>query len=405
MEQRYKLLWLTGPMKGREIKLPFGHLSMGPDGDLMVPLPQGVEPVLFEVSDEGVKLLSDVPVWTELVPTDDPVTLPLGQAIEIAGVAFLLGSVEQVLEWRVFKKTKVRSSKGLGIKVLCALFALIAIFAMVGVLMLPQPKKAPFDPQIWLAKELSMTPELKEIKTQWKGNNESVVIEGYCGNIIALNKLIHDMKSHFIVFDLEAICIDQLIINTKTVLVMNGYTDVDVQPGTVAGSVKINGPVQAGPQWSRTTQALSQVRGLLHWQVSNDIGSFVQKFINQLRDKKLLDGLMIERRDDVVLVAGNTSEAMEKNISDIADAISADTGQKIVLRFENIPISYNQNKYLNGQIVSFGGNQKNPFVDISNGARLMQASKLDNGFVVTYLDFKGVDLNKDGDVVHIPFML
>lgn len=62
MEASIKLLWLTGPMQGRELKLPSGELSMGPSGDIMVPIEQR-EVINISVDEKGVMVKSNLDVW------------------------------------------------------------------------------------------------------------------------------------------------------------------------------------------------------------------------------------------------------------------------------------------------------------------------------------------------------
>lgn len=52
MSSGYKLLWLNGPLQGRELSLPLGNLSIGPDGDVLATL-EHVEQVDLLIDEAG----------------------------------------------------------------------------------------------------------------------------------------------------------------------------------------------------------------------------------------------------------------------------------------------------------------------------------------------------------------
>ncbi|CAM2878859.1 type III secretion system inner membrane ring subunit SctD [Vibrio neptunius] len=401
MENSTKLLWLTGPMQGRELKLPQGELSMGPSGDIMVPLAER-ERLNIRVEDKSVFVTDTVQVWANgsLINTQE--ALPMGVPIEICGVGLVLGQADQALEWQKLPR-HAQTKHSRTTKVVLLALTLFTAALMALTLMLPEKATPVFDPQLWLQNQLSV-PALHQVNANW-GVDGVVTMTGYCGNSTAMAKLKEGLKQHSIRFTNKAVCTDTLIGNVESVLSANGYQNINVMPSRRMGVVRISGAIQSGEKWDKVTRELEQVQGLKHWQVANDIGGYVQKFIEALREKGLLDGLMVERRQDSIMVTGHFQNKVRSQIRQVGTQLMAHTGQNIDIRFENIPVRDNLSRYLSGQIVSFGGNSSHPFVELSNGTRLILNSKLDSGYVVSHIDLKGLDLSRDGELIHIPFIL
>ena len=401
MEASIKLLWLTGPMQGRELKLPSGDLSMGPSGDIMVPIDQR-EVIYISVDEKGVTVKSKLDVWVSGKKANHEEYLPLGQPIELSGVGFILGRGEQELTWQKLPPHLTRKSSRLSNIFLLAT-SLIALATMVCVLMLPAKVEPVFNPRLWLQSQLNM-PALHQVDASW-GPDGIVTLTGYCDNSTSMAKLKEGLKQHSIRFNVKTTCTDKLVGSVESVLSANGYQNVHVSPTRRMGEVRISGAIQSGEQWDKVTTELEQIQGLKHWQVANDIGGYVQKFIDALREHKLLNGVMVERRQESILVTGQINDNIRGQIYQVNKDLMTSTGQVVDVRFENIPIRDNLTRYLSGQIVSFGGNASHPFVELSNGSRLNMNSKLENGYVVSHIDLKGLDLSRDGEVIHIPFIL
>ena len=401
MEPSIKLLWLTGPMQGRELKLPLGRLSIGPSGDIMIPLVEH-EVININVDDKGVVVKDDINIWVKgkLVNSSEP--LPMGQPIEMCGIGLILGNCDQQLEWQ---KLPIRSSNLSKSWSNIALLgtSLFALVLMAFVLMLPAKSQPIFNPQLWLQSQLNV-PALHQVDASW-GQDGVVTLTGYCDNSTSMAKLKEGLKQHSIRFNAQAICTDKLVGNVESVLTANGYQDVHVMPTRRMGEVRISGAIQSGEQWDKVTTELEQIQGLKHWQVANDLGGYVHKLINVLRQNGLLKGLMVERRQENIMITGQISNETRSQIRQVNKDLISSTGQMVDVRFENIPVRDNLTRYLSGQIVSFGGNATHPFVELSNGTRLQMNSKLESGYIVSHIDLKGLDLSRDGEVIHIPFIL
>lgn len=399
MASDYKLLWLNGPMQGRELILPEGDLTMGIEGDIIAPL-TGHSSLSLTVQPQGITLNQPMTVLVEGGEHTGPMTFPLNQVIVLAGIGFMVGRADESLQWRPLPEVRL-ARKAKWSLLLWSGFSLFILLASLFVLLLPPSSSTLFDPHIWLKQQL-LTPELGQIQSQWDSNG-GLTLSGYCKNFIALSRLENELKLRGIRFRDKTVCIDQLVANVQSVLVANGYLQAKVTTGKAAGDILISGAIQSGKQWDNVTQQLGQLNGLRHWQVINAVGGFSQQVINTLRSKGLLAGLMVESRQNSIIITGLNDQNKEQKIHQLVASLSASTGQQMDVRIENIPVRENLSDYLPAQVVSYGGNSKAPFVELSNGIRLKYNSQLDNGYVVSYIDFTGLDLNRDGNSVHIPF--
>lgn len=386
-------------MQGRELFLPEGDLTMGIEGDIIAPL-TGHSSLSLTVQPQGITLNQPMTVLVEGGEQTGPMTFPLNQVIVLAGIGFMVGRADESLQWRPLPAVKLAGKTRWSL-LLWSGFSLFILLASLFVLLLPPTTTSLFDPHIWLKQQL-LAPELGQIQTQWDSNG-GLTLSGYCKNFIALTRLESELKLHGIRFRDKTICIDQLVANVQSVLVANGYLQAKVTTGKEAGDILISGAIQSGKQWDNVTQQLGQLNGLRHWQVINAVGGFSQQLINALRSKGLLSGLMVESRQDSIIITGLSDQNKEQKIQQLVDSLATSTGKLRDVRIENIPVRENLSDYLPAQIVSYGGNSKAPFVELSNGIRLKYNSQLDNGYVVSYIDFTGLDLNRDGNSVHIPF--
>ena len=224
MDMNTKLLWLTGPMQGRELKLPQGEPSMGPCGDVMVPLSER-ESIQISVTEEGVFIRDSIPVWCNGVAANTQEPLPFGQAIEVSGVGFILGSLDQSLVWqRLPEHVKAKASGGR--RLFLSFITLMTVVLMSFVVMLPKNIEPTLIPTCGCR---VVVPSLNQVKASW--NKDGVVsLSGYCDNSLVMSKLKEGLKLHGIRFNTSAVCTDELISNVEAVLSANGYQDVHVSP-------------------------------------------------------------------------------------------------------------------------------------------------------------------------------
>lgn len=83
---------ISDPLAGQRIRLPLGEVRIGgEEADIDADLETGVGAAL-DVRDDAVVLMSESPCWVDGRPFGHGQPLPVGQAIDLAGFAFVLGT-------------------------------------------------------------------------------------------------------------------------------------------------------------------------------------------------------------------------------------------------------------------------------------------------------------------------
>lgn len=400
MSSGYKLLWLNGPLQGRELSLPLGSLSIGPDGDVLATL-EHAEQVDLLIDVTGVRLQSWVPTWIAGQPVSEANMLPLGQAIELAGVGILLGHSSDELKQQAMPshcQTKAKKSWWL-----LATVSMLSMVLLTTVLLAPAKMPiAELTQAQWLSQQLQ-TDGLNGIQAHWSKDGV-VTLSGFCQDSQRMARFLGDIKGQGILFIEQTTCGDQLIRNVKDVLVQNGFANALVTLGTEPGNVIISGAIQSGEPWDKAVSSLNNLPGLVNWHVSNQVDSQLKPLICALRNKNLLVGLMIERINDAIVMTGKVSEQQQQQIMAVAQGLEPTHASGLKLVFQNIPVRDELNHLLNASVVTYGGNAQSPFIELSSGVRLSTGSKLDNGYVVEYMNIHGLDLSRAGELIHVPLI-
>ena len=400
MPSNYKILWLNGPLKGRQLILPQGKFTVGPDGDVLAVL-ESAEQLEFKIEDESVSLVTKVDVWVAGEKKEDIEALPLSEVIEIDGLIFVLGSAAQdIVEPELPKKKRGKKNVSY-----IALLGISLISTILILLLLIDPVEAPqheMTPKEWVAEQLTLN-ELDGIKAIW-ATNGVVTFNGFCEDSRRLQQFIDAVKTHGILFIEHAECTDQLVTDVKQILIQNGFKGVKVQQNLTPGSVTISGAIQAGDDWDKTVRMLRNINGLVSWQVLNESGAQIKPLIAELRKDNLIQNIMLSQLDDSIVITGEVSQEKQQQIVQIARSTKTiqQTGTKIV--FQNIPVRSEVNRILTSPVVSYGGSSDAPFVELENGIRLSKGSQLDNGYSVEYIDIDGIDLIKNGQITHVPLL-
>ncbi|MCL1123703.1 type III secretion system inner membrane ring subunit SctD [Shewanella surugensis] len=414
MSLQYKLLWLNGPLKGRELQLPSGQLTIGSDGDILAKL-EGTEEITLEINDAGIHLISNV---TGLIDADEAnfeAPLPYHKAIEVAGVAFVVAPVEEALSLielpstqianttQTVKKTGTRKRSN---KIPWGLLSLAAILALLIIYIVTLPD-APIEKkqtiQRWTENQL-VKEALPHVKTMWSSNTQ-VTLSGYYGDPITFNAFIESLKTKNILYTQDAIYLKQLLSNVRMILSENHYTNLQVTlDKEIPGNINISGAIQSGEQWDNTAKMLKNIHGIKEWKVTNQASTQVKQLITLLRDKQLLEGLMITRANEMIRVTGQVSNKDEPAIRSIIHQVQKNSSGTYKINFLNIPIHDELNKLLPSEIVSIGGNNTSPYIELDNGDRLWQKTRLDNGYIIDFIDEYGIDLSNKGEVIHVPFI-
>lgn len=400
MSSKYKLLWLSGLLQGRELCLPLGGISIGPDGDVLATLVE-MKQLELTVDEEGVHLNSQVSAWVDGKHVRSLTLLPTGKVIEIAGIAIVLGELEDELEMRVLPKhSSFKAKNSFWILLITSVLTLVLLMSVILSPALPQ--EPVLTPNQWVSQQLVQS-ELNDVKVSWSSSGV-VTLSGYCRDTQQIASFINDLKNKDILFIDHILCGDQLVRNVKGILAQNGFPDAVVALGEGLGSVKISGAIRSGVAWDKAVDAFNNLSGLNGWQVSNQINSQLKPLIKQLREKQLLKGLMVEQVKNTIVITGKISEARQQQVMKVTKDLSQHYGSGFKFIFQNIPVRDELSQMLSSPVVSYGGNAESSFIELGNGMRLSAGSKLDNGYVINYINVNGLDLSRGGELVHIPLI-
>ncbi|WP_133407983.1 type III secretion system inner membrane ring subunit SctD [Parashewanella tropica] len=402
MPSKFKILWLNGPLSGRQLVIPEGTFTVGEDGDVLAVLDK-VKLIEFNVGEEKVELITQAPVWIDGIKPDEAITeIPLGSVIEIEGIAFILGLGTEDIQKQDIPKRKLTKKRASNL----LLIGLSTFSAILILVLLIDPVEAPqheVTPQEWVSQRLTLN-ELDGIKAIWSDNGV-VTFNGFCDDSRKLAQFIEEVKNHGILFVEHAECTDQLVTDVRQVLGQSGFKNVTVTQDPTPGSVTITGAIQAGEEWDKAVKMLKSISGLMSWHVVNQSGVQLQTLIDELRKQNLLANLMLTQLDEAIVITGEVDRKVEEQVMKAARSLKPiqQSGTKLV--FQNIPVRNEVNRILTSAIVSFGGSRDDPFIELENGVRLSQGSEIASGYVIKFIDINGIDLSKSGQVIHIPLLL
>lgn len=412
MALQYKLLWLNGPLKGRELQLPSGQLTIGNDGDILARL-EGTDEIALNINESNILLHSDVPGHIDTEETTFESALPYHKAIEVAGVAFAIAPIDEPIAIselpstqvvKVNKTVKNKSNKTQkvhwGLLIIASIIALLIAY----IVTLAAPEKEPKKTiQQWTNGQISQY-GLPHITTHWSSDTQ-VTLSGYYDDTQKFNALTESLKAKNIRLIQDAVFIKQLLNNVRMILTENHYTNLQVIPDkSIPGKINISGAIQSGEQWDKTAEMLKNINGLKEWKVTNQASNQVKVLIDKLRSKHLLEGIMITRANETIRVTGQVNNQIETAINHIITQIKQTQSSVYQIQFLNIPIHDELNKLLPSEIVSIGGNTSSPYIELANGDRLWKKTRLDNGYIINFIDEYGIDLTNKGEVIHVPFI-
>lgn len=258
----------------------------------------------------------------------------------------------------------------------------------------------------------------------------TVRLSGSCWKADTLQPFLHRLTESGTAYRNEVLCQDDLQRSVGYILQANGYHTVRVSSGARLGEVVIAGNIRADARWQKVTQQLNKLQGLLEWTVHNDTETSLSDLIVVLRDRGLLSKLSLSRQDDVLTVTGQLDEAQQQTLKEILrpyelpqlraeqssalDAIDKapelaekPIRQRAPLRiiYQNIPALKQEASIFPAAIVSFSGNQQTAALQLANGMTVQAGSALPSGYTITRLDESGIELQKEGQLVHFPLGL
>ncbi|MCL9783723.1 type III secretion system inner membrane ring subunit SctD [Vibrio sp. S4M6] len=409
MLSKWKLLILSGSLKGRELKLPMGEFSIGSNNaDLAVFLEDNLQPTLV-VSEAEVTVQEDaIPLWFQGEKQAFPYVLPSSKVIDLAGFSFLLGKDDEDL---TLKEIPERLSETVATKPYRWPVVVLLIFSLILACALAyfngfgarKPSGTSISPKKWLQNEVASHPTYKALHTTWS-HDGIVTLSGYCTDTSSYQELLNKLNNIGIHFNNKAICQDTIIENVDFALHKNGYSNVSVSSGDQLGKVIISGDLTADKQWEKVSEEIAQIKGLKSWEVKSHKGRNLQGLIKDLKNNQLLTRISISQHGDTTTLTGHLSAKREAQLKHILKKYTAPASTMRVI-YQNIPVSQSMLDLLPAPIISFGGNERHPYLILNNGSRVVEGTRLPNGYKVTHLDKTGVVLTKSNQLLHIPLML
>lgn len=430
----FKLRLLNGPLAGRELALPAGELTLGQgDVDLQVPLEGLVTDrhVVLLVSEQGFFLTSAVACWVAGKAWEDRTApLPLAQVIDLAGQGLLLGTVDSTLPLLPLPPRIVAADEQTGVTRLNNNRAALreaarhygrwigragASTLMIGLLLAGGswllsataighglPTQSELVP--WLTQQLQQ-PGLSGLGFAWEGDG-TIRFKGHCLDSRPFNALMIQLRRYGVLLREPMICQDQLLNNIRYVLHLFGYEQVTVSATDKPGEVAIQGAVQADDRWRQVVDMLAVMPGLAHWSVENPGDKQLKALLTQLRKAGLLGKLSIARSGDRLVVSGRLVPAQREKLNQQLAQFSQRWEPAPVVIYQNIRPSEERQQLFPAAIVSVGGCEQNPFLELASGQRLQVGARLPNGYQIVAIDgVHGVELSREGQLVHVPLDL
>jgi type III secretion protein D len=398
-----KLKWLNGPLAGLEFELPDGQVHIGgADADIALPLDEGGQAVLT-IGNDGVVASHGVSVWVDGLPWDVEKALPFYRAIDLAGLAFVLGVVDDALEsmpvpTRRCTPTQDRRMKwistGAAISIGVVLFGL-------GLSLWQPPVSDRIDLDTWLTRELNKPP-LRHLHVK-RAADGSFVVSGKCAFSKDVDRLRMLLAEKGGVIHDESRCADALRESVCNILALYGYRDADVSIDENVECAQIRGQIVDDVSWQRVASQLRTLAGLRSWHVVNDRALWFDRLYDALMDRGSLDDVSISMAGKTLTVSGAVGTHREQAIADVIAQFNRSNKDGFVATWHNIPSLQKTTRWLPAPVVSVGGgNANSTYVTLANGMRLQPGCVLPNGFVVVKLTRRSMSLRKEQRVVSIP---
>lgn len=405
------LKFLNGPMQGRALTLPPGKVTLGlGDVDLQMVFENGISLATLQVQHDAVELLEPHPCWVEGYALRGQ-RLPAGKIIDLAGQAFVLLNEGETFtfrriperlapgRWRLSRPHRRIAAGALLLLLLCGALA-------GGYLWLHQEtldeKVDRLGVQRWLA-QLHRTPALRTLGFDWL-SDDTLRIYGQCLQQRDLNALLKVLRARGVFWHLETQCQDSLRDLVADLLEQNGYRDIRVSDGRMPGNIVIDGDIQADRRWEQVVSQLSALDGLKGWRVSRRGAQDGQTLLNIARRAGVLGKVSLERRAQRLIVSGILSAPQRAKLRQ--ELAEWQKKQNISLVFQDISAAAADDALFPKPIISIGGNQREPYVALSDGRRLQVGARLASGYEIAHISVQtGIDLVREGSLLHLPVNL
>lgn len=406
MPYLYKLKLLNGPLYGRELKLRSGIFKIGSENsesDIITALEDGLEFIAFDVQSDRVVLTKPSDVWIGKRIIESIDKLPLGEPIMISGVALVLGYADDDLgQFRYWQYPDIFRERNFGVVNLLFFGLIVATFFIIYWNQSEnEDTRSSFNPKQDV-EQYQKKHLLSEVNLHWL-TPTSVEITGWCEQENHLAPLLTSLRQHQVTFINQTTCQDNLLRNVKYAVQLYGYTNFQVEPGSLHGEVVINGAFDDDGRWQEVVKLLSTMPGLKKWTVINQNESQMVQIIQLFKNNNLLGKLNVRNVNERIIISGKLNENDVKLLSSIIRKFMQSHPEAAEMVYQNIQEANVANDVLPAPIISVGGNETSPYIELSNSMRLQKGAVLPSGYIIRNIDsLDGVELSRHGMLVHIP---
>lgn len=408
MKNRYKIKLLSGPLAGRQLFLPEGDFRIGGDDPDLDLTPEGGHTAVLTVTETGVALQTQARCWLDGKATAElPDVIPADVVVDVGGVVLMVGDAEHTFREASVPDRNDAIPPGRARRVLAAVSLIVVAAGAVGGGVWSYATLAAgtvqADPNAWRSGwEADAAREGLALKTRPDGLLE---LAGRCRSAGDRGKLTARLREHGVIFRDVTLCQDDLVRNVKALLLLHGFDEVRVTPDEAIGEVKIAGRILADARWQKAVAAMATLRGLDAWTVEDDTGESVKALIGMLRKTDLIGKLSVAREKGMILLTGVLDEGGKRALGSVLSAFSTQFPSAPRTVVQNIPTARIQADIFPAPVVSFGGRDELAFLDLANGTRVKNGSRLPTGYVIVGIDRNGIDLEREGELMHIPLEL
>lgn len=438
MTTMYTLTLLDGPLAGRSLPLPPGEFSLGAeDSDIAMALEGGVT-ALLHVGDDGVRLVTPVPVWVDGAPlalheehderelgADAAPLLPLRSLIDLAGLGLWLSDADADLPVPLPRRP-----------------ARVVASALSPDTSIPLPSQTTVSPRwsrparrrtmTWLAATFTSLAVVAAGAMVWRTGAANVIaptadadalnvlaarmapgvsvsvsedalhLSGGCVPEDARARLRAEARRAGRAIRDETWCPADLIQSVQTLLRLYGYGSayVGLAPG---GEIVISGAFVADARWRATSDALDGLDLPHGWRVDNDEADGFDTVVQHLKDAGQLRGINVTRERDGWRITGPLSPRREAALQSLADTWN-DASRTLRLRIEPLPVRMPTlaETGLPAPLASIGGSPDAPHITLADGTRLMAGARLAGGAHVVAVAADGVSIAAHERLFYLP---
>ncbi|HEM6891817.1 TPA: type III secretion system inner membrane ring subunit SctD [Providencia rettgeri] len=403
MKPLYKLKWLSGILAGRELALPLGEIRLGGETpDIALPLELNAETLLI-VNEQGIRLSQPVPLWVDGLPWETNELLPQKRVIDLAGLVFIFGDIEQPLPTLAIPLRRNKNKTHVVTLTIAIIFLFLVLLAIGISTDISPENEEPFDKVIWLEQQMKQPDHLG---LQASFDNNGII---HLSGVSVSKNTIYQLQEQFAQFGFsfynKSIDVSTLHNLVRQTLEMNGYHDIDITQGNSLDSVKIYGDIQFDNHWQQTQTQINQISLLKSWVVINDRSEEFKKTLHFLDSESLLEGLNISIENNKLLVSGKVPDKDLEKLNIIISDFNKSQKTRMKINYQNIPNKNIIDEFLPGKIISIGGNDEYIYLQLSNNMRLYKGSILPNGYKVYSLSINTLMLIYKQNFLSIPINL